>query len=676
MRRVVVIAMVAVGVGLAGAVIGGQQGQPASVRAQDTVQLERAISLEVMDGNLKAAMEIYRQLSVSADRAVAARALLRLGDAYRKQGDPQARDAYERVLREFGDEPAAADARARVGTSQAGKRAESVWAGPNVSNAGHASADGRYVPFTENTGDLAVRDLVAGTNVRLTTVGEKRAFEEFAQDSVASRDGKRIAYTWWLNAGNDNELRVIDRTVPAPQPTSFRIPDAAYARVMDWGPAGDWLMVQVTRHDGSSQLGILSLASGRFQSLKSVDWRGAIRLAVSPDGAYVAYDLPAGEHTSLRDVFVLRRDGSRPELKVTDKPGRVAVVGWTPDGASLLYSLERTGTVGLMAVSINEGMPQGSVRVIESDLGTFYDTLAVTTGGRLLFTKKISGPNVFTATMDFAAGGVRGKPEHVTDSVVLNHTGPMWSPDGKALAYTASGRGTTSVMIRSIETGQTRELIPEVNSLQFPSWSTPAFITFQGSDRKGRQGIFRLDVQTGEATLLVGGDDSGYRSFGDVTPDGNTLVYGQNRSGTVTLMVRDLATGQERQLAKGPATATQVSPDGQWVAYRSGNAEGQSIMVVPLAGGTPRALLTAKNVAHFVEWMPDSHGLLARSNGALVTLRLDGTARGEVSLPGDFIGPAFRVRPDGRRVAYSEGVPAFEIWSLENFLPTSGRAAK
>ncbi len=82
------------------------------------VALKAAIDKEVVDGDLKAAIGMYRTLAAGADRAVAAPALVRMGQCYEKLGaseQAEARKAYERVVASFGDQSApAAQAKARL----------------------------------------------------------------------------------------------------------------------------------------------------------------------------------------------------------------------------------------------------------------------------------------------------------------------------------------------------------------------------------------------------------------------------------------------------------------------------------------------------------------------------------------------------------------------------------
>ena len=71
-----------------------------------------------------------------------------------------------------------------------------------------------------------------------------------------------------------------------------------------YSPDGKSIAARVQRKDKTGQIGLLSVPDGALRILKSVDWRGASTLAFSPDGKYVAYDLPASADTDQRDIFV------------------------------------------------------------------------------------------------------------------------------------------------------------------------------------------------------------------------------------------------------------------------------------------------------------------------------------------------------------------------------------
>ncbi len=110
-------------------------GQPSDMG----VMLQRAIRMENVEGNLNSAIDLYKKVVAGAtDRAIAAKALLGLGECYEKQGNAEAQKAYERLVKEFGDqaEPARA-AQARLSAMGQGRGdavvAQQIARGPEFS---------------------------------------------------------------------------------------------------------------------------------------------------------------------------------------------------------------------------------------------------------------------------------------------------------------------------------------------------------------------------------------------------------------------------------------------------------------------------------------------------------------------------------------------------------------
>jgi tetratricopeptide (TPR) repeat protein len=181
------------------------------------VQLRAAEHLESVQGNVKAAIEEYKKLARSGDRAIAAKALVRLGRSYERIGDAEARSAYERVVRDFADQnEQSAEARQRLvsigrNASTATDRMVSrqVWTGSQVDTSGTVSPDGRYLSYTDwSTGNLALHDLSTNTNRRLTDKGTFQQSRSYAERSAISRDGKSVAYSWFDEVNNRYQLRL------------------------------------------------------------------------------------------------------------------------------------------------------------------------------------------------------------------------------------------------------------------------------------------------------------------------------------------------------------------------------------------------------------------------------------------------------------------------------------
>src|SRR5688572_13415049 len=112
---------------------GAQQGT-----AQIEKQLARAHHKATVDGDLPGAIEEYKRIVAAAgtSRAVAAQALVRMAECYQKLGDTQARNIYERVLREYADQQQQVMvARTRLGTAAPPARAagdRAIWTGRDV----------------------------------------------------------------------------------------------------------------------------------------------------------------------------------------------------------------------------------------------------------------------------------------------------------------------------------------------------------------------------------------------------------------------------------------------------------------------------------------------------------------------------------------------------------------
>ena len=81
-----------------------QPGGAAQNQDKAEVALKAAMDKEIVDGDLKAAIEQYKKLAQNNNKSVAARALVRLGQCYEKQGNADARKTYEQVLSRFGDQ--------------------------------------------------------------------------------------------------------------------------------------------------------------------------------------------------------------------------------------------------------------------------------------------------------------------------------------------------------------------------------------------------------------------------------------------------------------------------------------------------------------------------------------------------------------------------------------------
>jgi Tol biopolymer transport system component len=232
-----------------------------------------------------------------------------------------------------------------------------------------------------------------------------------------------------------------------------------------------------------------------------------------------------------------------------------------------------------------------------------------------------------------------------------------------------------------------------------PLWSPDSsFLLVSGTDDKGRQGIYRVDAQTGESAPLVVAAEPGRLPLArGLSPDGKRLYIGRTDANGAVVLARELQSGTEREiLRRDVLQGSALSPDGRYLAITAFDMSSRSrtsvksgsLLVVPVEGGQPHELLRVsapETLGEFVKWLPDGKSLLFRKGpeegpGGRATFRIPVEGGTPVKYGAEWTPGPFSIRSDGRQVAFMTGQPKFEIWALENFLPaqagTNERAKK
>ena len=527
----------------------------ALLRAQSGYDLfQKALATERADGNLRDAIQLYERVvkESASDRRLVAQALLRIAECHEKLGQRDAVNVYQRIVRDFSDQAeSAAVARTRLAAGRptldgsigvVKRQVLPEHLNSVVDYLGAVSADGQYVSFVEwPSGDLAVYDFGSKTHRKLTN----ECTRSCAEFSVFSKDGKRIAYGWWDWKESRNELRVANVTGdPAPR-TLVDIEEVENIEPRDWSPDGQWIAVSSRRKDRSAQIGLVRVKDGALSTLKSVGWRDLGKIRFSPDGKYVAFNPRVSDTSDQRDVFVLAVDGSR-EIPAVTHPGQDVLLGWSPDGMHLLFASDRRGSTDLWALPIASGKPNGEPIVVARDIPSTA-SLGITQSGAVYVEVDIVDSDISTAAFDFNGERFVGEPAAPVQQWVGSNRQPDWSPDGKYLAYlsfrTVAASQRNIIVIRSLETGQARELTPMLDKFFSPRWSpdSRSFVVM-GWNAKGR-GVFRIDAETGEVSLLVSEQPGALIGTAvEWSSDGKSVFYSRNSPGSADRMFvrRDL----------------------------------------------------------------------------------------------------------------------------------------
>lgn len=656
--------------------------------------LRAAIEAETVKGDVQTAIAMYKRIieQQKANRNMVAQALLRLANAYRAQGDRQARGIYEELVRDFADQTQVAEAARRV--LQAAARAPGgdrvVRSGEAVTwGDGRVSPDGRFISYTDwnYTGNLMLHDLVAGTDRAMT--GNQDWSIGNAYSSTFSPDGKQIAYGWrtYTRPAHTNELRVVSvegRGDPQPRRLHGQ-DDIEFYDPADWSADGRLLAVRVTRKDRSGQIAIVGVQDGSFRALKSFGWRGANKMFFSPDGKYLAYDLPANPDQSQRDVFVIAVDGSS-EVKAIEHPAHDVVMAWAADG-QLLFASDRTGSMGLWALAVADGKPQRAPTLLKPDIGTTMSQ-GVTAAGALYTVKDASTESLQIAPVDLRAGRLTGP------AVLENFRSgrPAWTRDGKQLAYKWTGASDVpAIIVRTVDSGETRELRPSLLYINEPQWLDDGrSLVTAGRDFNGRGVVVRIDARTGRETFL---DEAGATGRVQVSPDGKQIYYG-NASGA---LVRNVETGEVKKVTGLDEQRTpdvlfgsrELSPDARSMATVRSDAQGKtSVLIIhSVATGESREVFKVSApdaLQRFagITWAPDSQSVVIvkttgekKSPKDLWLVPLDGRQARRLDIDVSLwkTNAGIRLSPDGRKIAFFIGDDAREVWALESTAPNTSR---
>ena len=699
-RRTVAVVAVCLVASLAAMLAAGQKD------GQAEVQLKAAMHRELVDGDLKGAIEAYQRIlgAFGGNRGVVAQALVQMGQCYEKLGQKDARSAYERVLREYADQaeptrvarqrlaalaPAPTPAAPAAGPEMMLRR---VWTrrGTLATAAGTPSPDGRYLPYYNGeVGDLSVHDFTTGQDRRLNLKkGDWTNNDEEASDPVFAPDSRRILYTWFNK--KSFELRVTDVDGAAPRIVYSAQDDVPTP--YGWTPDAANILTALRDANRNWRLVLVSVADGAIRPLATLGNAPPTAVALSPDGRHVALDRRANESSTQRDVFVLDTATGR-EVPVIQHGADDRFLAWTPDGRRILFNSDRSGTRDAWAIDIAAGTPQGAPALVKRNLGD-VQPLGFTTAGTLYYRIPGMSREIHTATIDFATGKVLDPPRPAPRRSTGWNTNPDWSWDGQFLAFTSRRRPQNEqfIVIQSTRTGEERDLklvlkdaTPRFGLRWAPDGRSLLLETGMGANACA---LTQIDVQTGAAAPLVKMANCDLTGFG-YTGDGRTLFYTAFDPATSlhALVSRDLATGRDTEIGRYYIRFPALSPDGRWIAFLgfSKTAKTYPLTVIPATGGAPREVCSFPATGpRGVAWTPDGRQLIVGNlrdrKAELWRVPAAGgePVRLDVAVNGMW---QFRLHPDGRRLAMEVWENNEEVWALENLLPRqeqkpSGMAAR
>jgi eukaryotic-like serine/threonine-protein kinase len=323
------------------------------------------------------------------------------------------------------------------------------------------------------------------------------------------------------------------------------------------------------------------------------------------------------------------------------------------------------GTTGSSSeLTVDSGLARLRHRVLR---GIAYAAVALAIGGA-----------------SFVAGGALRSPAVLTPTYrpfiteVTSAVNPVWSADGRTLAYVDLVNGHPQIFVRGVDAVRSTPLTKESMAVStLPFWSPDSTRLYFTRATDGN--LVSVGAGGGEPQLVVNAIEPGTENrksglFGGIraciSPDGRTIVFTRGQGDGVRLWTLETRSNETRPVDIGGmpnpllyVQALAFSPDGSTLGMlASATALNQSrgIWLIRWPGGPARHVLADSEYlasSESIGWMPDNRRLVISGSSVLGgtdrLLMVDTIAATLTPLTGGKDDESFpTVAPDGSRIAF------------------------
>jgi serine/threonine-protein kinase len=375
------------------------------------------------------------------------------------------------------------------------------------------------------------------------------------------------------------------------------IPPTGGAPVLLRGTAG----AQVPRllPDGSGVLYLDSRAGSRLVLFDRAADSSRVVVPQSSAGQYVSsghlvYGHPAG------GLFAVPFDLKRREVTGTPVP---LIEDIRISGSNAPFAVSRSGTLVYRTGIFNDD------QVIRLDPGGRVDTLPLTP--RIIGYLRFSPDG---QSLAITAGSARGTDRQTSiydlstgsmTQVTFEGGGhsPVWSPDGRRLAFTAEGTNTDAedLFVRPLDGSKPPFQVTRLPGDQHASaWPADSMLLFTSEGD-----VLRVDPNAADPKPLPYLTAEWAEETATVSPDGRYAAYVSEETGSAEVFIRGFpVAGGQWKISEGGGRQPRWGPDGRTLYYQAGVQVGtagitptyERIVAARVADGPPFTVLSRKVV--------------------------------------------------------------------------------
>jgi Tol biopolymer transport system component/DNA-binding winged helix-turn-helix (wHTH) protein len=354
----------------------------------------------------------------------------------------------------------------------------------------------------------------------------------------------------------------------------------------------DGTLVAFRQSDGASKAGIYAAAVGGEKAVQLTSDMGDCCPTWSPDSRQIAFSRYSDGVLSILSIPVL---GGREHRLYRGQESMGGGLSWSPDGNYIAYVASPSGDRTRSSISFLS-LADYSTREITSPPPGYLDRSPMFSpdGKRLAFIRStIAGVSNDIYVM--STGG--GKPKRLTFDRRPIMGSPAWTADSREIIF-SSDRGVAIGLWRVSATGCVP--VPVAGPVGEAVW--PSIPTNGKHNLVYEQGVFKSNIWRLDLRDPAHHDrapfpivsEKGDKMRPELSPDGKKVAFESNRLGFWDLWTCEIEKGDCNQITSlhGTAGRARWSPDGRYIAFEFHPSEHSEIYLVEVAGGVPHLVPT------------------------------------------------------------------------------------
>ena len=192
--------------------------------------------------------------------------------------------------------------------------------------------------------------------------------------------------------------------------------------------------------------------------------------------------------------------------------------------------------------------------------------------------------------------------EQLTNFKGLNGA-PSWSPDGRSLAMTLSKDGNPEIYTLDIASRALKRVTKHFAIDTEPNWTIDGKGIIFTSNRGGKPQIYQVTLASGRVERLTFAGD--YNARARVSPDGRSLVMVHRENGVFHIAAQDIASGDLRILTEtGLDESPSIAPNGAMLMYATRHKGKGILAAVSLDAGVKFRLPSKQGDVREPAWSP------------------------------------------------------------------------